>query len=59
LSIITIGKIKEMVEKGYLMEGEGCVPGTEMKPEPDSDEAVVSEDFFLLLVYACRRIHFG
>jgi hypothetical protein len=46
-STITICKIKEMVEKGYFMEGEAHAPGTEMVPEPDSNEAVVYEDFFV------------
>jgi hypothetical protein len=46
LSTITVGKIKEMVEKNFT-EGEGRVPGAETVPEPDSDEAVVYEDFFV------------
>jgi hypothetical protein len=32
LSTITVGKIKEMVEKGYFKEGEARVPGAEMVP---------------------------
>jgi hypothetical protein len=46
-STITIGKIKEMVEKGYFLEGEAQAPGAEIVPEPDSDEAMVYEDLFV------------
>jgi hypothetical protein len=42
---ITAGKIKEMVEKGYFVEGEAHTSGAKMVPEPDSDEAIVYEDF--------------
>jgi hypothetical protein len=43
---ITVGKIKEMVEKGYFMEGEARVPEAETVLELDSDEVVVYEYFF-------------
>jgi hypothetical protein len=43
---IIVGKIKEMVEKGYFMEGDVRVPGAEREPEPDSEEAVVYGDLF-------------
>jgi hypothetical protein len=46
-STITVGKIKKMVEKGYFTEGEGHAFGGETVPEPDSDEAIVYEDFFV------------
>jgi hypothetical protein len=46
-STITVGKIKEMVEKGYFMEGEARTPGAKMMMEPDRDEAVVYEGFFV------------
>jgi hypothetical protein len=46
-STITVGKIKEMVEKCYFPEGGAHAPGTETMPEPDDDEAVVYEDFFV------------
>jgi hypothetical protein len=45
-----------MVEKGYFAEGEAREPRAKMIPEPDDDEAVVYEDFFLSPVYACLRI---
>jgi PKD repeat protein len=45
-STITIGKIKEMVEKGYFPEGGERSPGMETVSEPDDDEAMVYEDFF-------------
>jgi hypothetical protein len=47
-STITLGKIKEMVEKGYIAEGEARrSPGVEAIPEPDNNEAIVYEDFFI------------
>jgi hypothetical protein len=46
-STITVGKIKEMIEKGYFTEGEGRVPEAKIVPEPDSNEAVVYEYFFV------------
>jgi hypothetical protein len=47
LSTITVGKIKEMVEKDYFPKGGARAPGTETMPEPDDDEAVVYEDYFV------------
>jgi hypothetical protein len=44
---ITVGKIKEMVEKGYFVDGDARALGAEIVPEPDNDEAVVYEDFFV------------
>jgi hypothetical protein len=46
-STITRGKIREMVEKGYFAEGKAREPGAEMVPEPDEDEVIVYEDFFV------------
>jgi hypothetical protein len=46
-STITIGKIKEMVEKGYFLEGEPRAPRAETVLEPDNDEAIVYKDFFV------------
>jgi hypothetical protein len=46
-STITVGKIKGMVEKGYFLEGGAHAPGTETMPEPDGDEVMVYEDFFV------------
>jgi hypothetical protein len=45
-STITMGKIKEMEERGYFVKGEACVPGAKTVPEPRDDEAVVFKDFF-------------
>jgi hypothetical protein len=45
-STITVGKINEMVEKGYFSEGEARAPGAEIVLELDNDKAVVYEDFF-------------
>jgi hypothetical protein len=36
-------KSKEMVEKGYFVEGEACMLEAESVPEPDNDEAVMYE----------------
>jgi hypothetical protein len=43
---ITLGKIKEMVEKGYFAESEARAPRAEAVPEPNNDDVVVYEDFF-------------
>jgi hypothetical protein len=50
-STITLGCIKEMVDKEYFVDGEARVPRAEAVPEPDDDEAVIYEDFF---VAGCR-----
>jgi hypothetical protein len=47
LSTITVGKIKEMEERGYFLEGKGRAPGAETVLEPNSDEAVIFEDFYI------------
>jgi hypothetical protein len=47
LSTITVGRIKEMVVKGYFLEDGACAPGAEIVPEPDNDDAMVYEDFFV------------
>jgi hypothetical protein len=44
---ITVEKIKEMEERGYFLEGDGRAPGTETVLEPNGDEAIVYEDFFI------------
>jgi hypothetical protein len=54
-STITLGRIKEMVEKGYFTDGEGWVPKAEAVSEPDDDKAVVYEDF-LFMDCACLHI---
>jgi hypothetical protein len=46
-STIIVGKIKEIVEKSYFPEGEARTSGTDTVPEPDDDEAIVYEDFFV------------
>jgi hypothetical protein len=35
------------VEKGYLADGEARAPSAEVVPEPDDNETVVYEDFFI------------
>jgi hypothetical protein len=46
-STITVDKIKEMVEKCYFLEGRTREPGAETVLEPDNDEVMVYEDFFV------------
>jgi hypothetical protein len=46
-STITLGCIKEMVEKGYFADGKAWARGAEIVPKPDEDEAVMYEDFFV------------
>jgi hypothetical protein len=46
-STITLGRIKEIVEKGYFADGEAQAPGSDAASEPDCDEAVVYDDFFV------------
>jgi hypothetical protein len=45
-STITVNKIKEMIEKGYSLEGGAHALGAETVPEPHNDEAVVYKNFF-------------
>jgi hypothetical protein len=46
-STITVGKIKEMVEKGYFLKGGAHAPGMKTVSEPNDDKVVVYEDFFI------------
>jgi hypothetical protein len=46
-STITVGKIKEMEERGYFVRDEARAPKAKTVPEPRYDEAVVFEDFFV------------
>jgi hypothetical protein len=46
-STITVGKIKEMEEKGYFTEDEAHTPGAETVSESNNDEAMVYKDFFV------------
>jgi hypothetical protein len=36
-----------MEEKDYFPKGEACAPGAETVLEPNGDEAIVYEDFFI------------
>jgi hypothetical protein len=47
-STIIVSKIKEMVEKGYFADGKACALRAETVLEPESEEAIVYEDFFLV-----------
>jgi hypothetical protein len=44
-----------MMEKGYFAEGETRAPGAETVPEPNSDEAVMYEEFFVAGL--CMPLH--
>jgi hypothetical protein len=46
-STITLGRIKEMVERGYFADGEARAPRAEAVSEPEDDEAIVYVDFFV------------
>jgi hypothetical protein len=48
LSTISVDKIKEMEEKGYFLEDEAHTLGVETVLEPNDNEAVVYEDFFVV-----------
>jgi hypothetical protein len=45
-STITVGKVKEMEERGYFPKGEAHAPRAETMLEPNGDEAIIYEDFF-------------
>jgi hypothetical protein len=46
-STITVIKIKEMEEKGYFSEDEARAPGAKTVLEPNNNESIVYEDFFV------------
>jgi hypothetical protein len=45
-SLVTVGHICQMESLGYFIEGSAHEPGEEIMPGPNSDEAVVFEEFF-------------
>jgi hypothetical protein len=45
-STITMGRIKEMMEKSYFADGDAHTLVAETMSEPENDEAFVYEDFF-------------
>jgi hypothetical protein len=46
-STITVGKVKEMEERSYFPKGEAHAPRAETMLEPNGDEAIIYEDFFI------------
>jgi hypothetical protein len=46
-STIMVGKIKEMEEKGYFLEGKARAPRAETVSEPTGNEVIMYEDFFV------------
>jgi hypothetical protein len=48
-SIVTVSRIhiREMIDQGYLTERGARALGEETIPEPENDEAVVFEEFFI------------
>jgi hypothetical protein len=49
MSTITLSRIREMAEKGYFVEGEAWAAGEETILGPQEDEAVIFEDFFVVV----------
>jgi hypothetical protein len=47
VSMITLGQIHKMADKGYFAEGEARAVGEEMTPETQEDDAVIFEYFFV------------
>jgi hypothetical protein len=45
-SMVTITRIREMIDHGYFAEGGAHASGKDTIPELDSDEAAVFEEFF-------------
>jgi hypothetical protein len=45
-SMVTVSRIKEMIDRGYFTEGMAHMPGEETILEPNADEVVVFEEFF-------------
>jgi hypothetical protein len=52
---ITVGKIKEMEEKGYFPEDKAHAPWAKTVLKQNNDEAVVYEDFFVTVL--CMPLH--
>jgi hypothetical protein len=46
-----------MMEKGYFAEGETRAPGAKTVPEPNSDEAVMYEEFFVAGLCMPPHVH--
>jgi hypothetical protein len=46
-STVTVSQIRTMIDSGYLAEGMGCELGEETVSEPNLDDAVVFEEFFI------------
>jgi hypothetical protein len=46
-SSVTVGRIRQMESVGYFTEGSAHESGEEIVPEPNSDEAVIFEEFFI------------
>jgi hypothetical protein len=46
-SVMTVSRIHGMIANDYFTKGMGHEPGEETVPEPNSDEAVVFEEFFI------------
>jgi hypothetical protein len=45
-STVIVSRVRKMIDRGYFAIGDACVPGEETIPEPDSDKAIVFEEFF-------------
>jgi hypothetical protein len=53
-SFVTKGRILEMEDLGYFPKGDGKIPGEEVVLEPQWDEVIIFEDYFVdgLLILA-------
>jgi hypothetical protein len=48
VSSVTVGHIRQLESLGYFTEGFVCEPGEETILEPNDDQAIVFEDFFMV-----------
>jgi hypothetical protein len=46
-SAVTVSRIREMIDSGYFIEGMGSEPREETVPQPQVNEVVVFEEFFV------------
>jgi hypothetical protein len=45
--MVTVCFIREMIKRGHFAKGGACAPREETVPEPENDEAIVFEEFFI------------
>jgi hypothetical protein len=47
-SSVTVGRIRQLEPLGYFAEGLACESGEETVPEPNTNEAIVFKEFFVV-----------